>query len=300
MQTDYNEKKKSAAERHYFKAVEIDDDQEIVDDDKQAIQNEIFGKMQQMNDMFIDLSEIEIDQIQEILEDGSDDDVRSEGSFEWLPELARESFPVPFTSKLEADDDGQSYVPDDSGPKSVNDVSTGASNPDEITEVGANVNTGDSETNNAIEVATGDLNPDEITDLGANVNTGDSETNIVNEATNATSVEIKSECNANIQNDSGKIPFFSPPSTSSSNAYLSQIPAHFVRLDPNLRDLLSKRATNGNSNDNLNENSNGNSNASKSQMTGGRSQMTLEEILEAVKLLFPGQCTYVSRTRSIS
>lgn len=38
-QTDYCEKKKSAAKRHHFKAVEVDDDHEIVDDNKQAIQN---------------------------------------------------------------------------------------------------------------------------------------------------------------------------------------------------------------------------------------------------------------------
>lgn len=255
--------------------MENDEIREVMDENKKAIQNEIFGKMQRMNDLFIDLSEDEIDQIQEILEydSSSDDDVRSEVDFEWLPASSR--LPVPFTSKIENDNAGQSYV---SNLNFGDDMDQGA--------IGNHDNSESNDVDTAANVA---LNVGDGIDQDANQNHDDVESNRIHEAANATlnSVELNSEYKANNQNDSRTVPYFSPPSTSSSNAYLHQIPNHFVRLDPNLHDILSKRPINGNSGGNLNGNSNGNLNASKSQMT-------LDEILEFVESLFPGQCTYVS------
>lgn len=98
--------------------MEINEDLEIVDHDKRAIQNEIFEKMQQMKDMFIDLNEDEVDRIQDILEYESDNDNSNydeypEGGFEWLDSSEETIFPIPFTSKLEIDHDEQTYDNDE-------------------------------------------------------------------------------------------------------------------------------------------------------------------------------------------
>lgn len=85
--TDYSNKKKNAAQRHRFETVDIDQDTVINNEDKIAVQNEIYQKMQQINGMFFDLNENEIDQIQELMEfeyaEESDDDVRSGIGFDY-------------------------------------------------------------------------------------------------------------------------------------------------------------------------------------------------------------------------
>ena len=258
--------------------MEIDDDP-IPDDDKQAIQNEIFGKMQQMNDMFIDLCENEIDQIQDILDDSADED-GSEDFFEWLPTSSDERFPVPFTSKMEMDDNEQSYVySGDSDVSSINQNENGDLDSNQIIDQGTYVNND--------HTGPGVLNADEQNDQVSDVNRDDTEQNTHEEAINDTlnSVESESESNVNIQNNSGAIPFFSPPSTSATNTYQSQIPSHFTRLDPNLRGFVGKHDKSVNSKEHVNANN---------------SQMTLEEMLQTVKLNFPGICIYVSRSRYMS
>lgn len=298
LQTDYSEKKKLAAKRHYFKAMEVDDDEEIMDEDKQAIQNEIFEKMQQMNDMFIDLDEEEIDQIQDILDfeyaessddDGSsDDDEVSESGFEWLV-CSNNNFPVPITSKLEIVDSEQLNDSVNDEQSSNDDAEYSALNLAEIT--GAETCVTDensvqstSDESNVFDISNGALNSNVHTDEQTYVDDDDSLQNTVDEVTTGTSnvVVLKNEEeNANAQDDSDTDPFFSPPSSSN---VMSKIPDHFARLDPNLHNLLCKQA-----NDN-----------SQSMAMARKSQMGLQDMLETVKLIFPGQCTYVSWYKFIS
>lgn len=188
----------------------MDDDHEIIDDNKRAVQNEIFDKMQRMNDMFIDLSEDEIDQIEEILEPehdeedyddvrSEDDDVRSEDDFEWLSNPNTEPLPKPFTSKVEFEDNKKASI-DESNQSTVNDNSY-------VNNVNSNHSTINDNANVPLNL-----------------------------------VEVKNEeVNTSNQNNSATMPLFSPPSTSSSSAF-TKIPDHFVRLDPSLHQLLTKQA----------------------------------------------------------
>lgn len=254
-----------------------------------------------MNDMFIDLDEDEIDRIQDILEfeyaeessddaeESSDDEQVLEGSFEWLNGFDTD-LPVPFDSKLGIVDSTQTYDNDDIDQSLVDEPQNSALNLNEMTGPETCVTDENSvpstfDKTDVFGTSNGALSLNENTAEQTYVNDDSFVQSTVDETSAGTSnvVVLKNEGkNANDQNDSDTDPFFSPPSTSSSN-FLRKIPSHFARLDPNLHTLLCKQ-----SNDN-----------SQSMAMARKSQMGLEDILEILKLIFPGQCTYVSCTEFI-
>lgn len=316
---DYSEKKILAAKQHYFKAVETNEDLEIVDQNKRTIQNDIFEKMQPMKDMFIDLDEDEVDRVQDILEEESDEENFDDGeypedAFEWLFDSSTETiFPIPFTSKLEVDhventyDDDenhdqisaddmenstlnfgeataqQSCVNDDENHEqiSTDNIKNGPSNVNDVENQQPYVDDDKNLDQSTVEeIENGSSNVIDVEDQESYVDGDENheQTTVEEITTDATHVGVvKVEKNdATDQNNSETFTFFSPPSISSSS--VSKVPNHFVRLDPNLHDFLSKRAKE----------------TKQSKAMAGQPQVTLDALLEDVKLIFPGQCTYVS------
>lgn len=340
LQTDYDKKKKQAAARKHFNTVEIDDDHPEFDENKQAIRDEIHAKMQQLNDQFFDLTEDEIDQIQEVIDfeyddeisqenvrndseanfvqttvnytndsfvanevsdhtnnannnvadrsavtvsamqivtlnhhailneenDGnnSDQDLRSEASFEWIPNDA-DQLHKPLTSKIEVEqleetfENNGEFVQD---LYEMNDVDSCQNTPNVM-------NQSNSDESSVHE-------PQQINEISEqscenNIVADRNAAGVINEIVNLVNVKQEKR-NAN----SGNIPMFSPPSTS-SNIFqtFGQIPSHFARLDPGLYNTLSGQQEPNQSNE-------------------GRSEVSsIQEFLNLVPTLFPSHYTNV-------
>lgn len=298
-----------AAARKCFNAVEIDDDHEILDENKQVIQNKIFAKMQQMNDQFFDLTEDKINNIQEILEfeydeESSDDDVRddsetfqgtyeNDGDFVQNNDTAGANVSALNQESNSENSDGEEasfqwiyseidrfHMPLTSkiDAEVFARAQENGGDPNQNESNGVNfVSSRDEESSQVLYEKNDNShrNNGNGVDVASNpdqVSYDSSGQSTVND-TCSNLIRIKNEdTNANDSNSSGTIPMFSPPT--STSVFSSQVPNYFARLDPTLYGLINQREKNK-------------SNGSQSQVS------SVQAVLNRVPSIFPDHFTHV-------
>lgn len=123
--TDYNAKKVLAARRKRFTEFDIDDDIPI-DENKIHIQQAIIDQLNEMNGLFFDLTEEEVNHIQDLLDfeyaDESDDDQRTNGAMGESTEFKNEEGAKTFEEEEETGERTNSAIEEKTGESEMEHV----------------------------------------------------------------------------------------------------------------------------------------------------------------------------------